>query len=204
MRCSEWCVGCPVSVGYTVCVACAVCGVYCVLCAVYCVCGVLVRDEVCFHISKSPIQLVSFVLFIFILSICPSFLLSFFLSYLPSFLPSYLPSCLLSSSILFTFLLYPPLNLYPSFLPLIPLYHPLSHHIPLSPPLPPHFLSLTPPSLSLLLSLSPLPPIPHFLPPTPSLYLPTGDSLTRKSLFDSLVAGCIPVLFSRASLTQYK
>eukprot|EP01038_Epipyxis_sp_PR26KG_P004343 gene4343-6146_t len=32
---------------------------------------------------------------------------------------------------------------------------------------------------------------------------PTGDSLTRKSLFDSLVAGCIPVIFSRASLTQY-
>ena len=32
---------------------------------------------------------------------------------------------------------------------------------------------------------------------------PTGDSLTRKSLFDSLVAGCIPVLFSRASLSQY-
>lgn len=32
---------------------------------------------------------------------------------------------------------------------------------------------------------------------------PTGDSVTRKSLFDSLVAGCIPVLFSRASLTQY-
>lgn len=32
---------------------------------------------------------------------------------------------------------------------------------------------------------------------------PTGDSITRKSLFDSLVAGCIPVLFSRASLTQY-
>lgn len=32
---------------------------------------------------------------------------------------------------------------------------------------------------------------------------PTGDSITRKSLFDSLVAGCIPVLFSRASLAQY-
>eukprot|EP01038_Epipyxis_sp_PR26KG_P012142 gene12142-16256_t len=32
---------------------------------------------------------------------------------------------------------------------------------------------------------------------------PTGDSITRKSLFDSLVAGCIPVLFSRASLSQY-
>ena len=32
---------------------------------------------------------------------------------------------------------------------------------------------------------------------------PTGDSITRKSIFDSLVAGCIPVLFSRASLSQY-
>lgn len=32
---------------------------------------------------------------------------------------------------------------------------------------------------------------------------PTGDSVTRKSVFDSLVAGCIPVLFSRASLSQY-
>ena len=36
------------------------------------------------------------------------------------------------------------------------------------------------------------------------MWRPVGDSLTRKSLFDSLVAGCIPVLFSRASLTQYK
>ena len=32
---------------------------------------------------------------------------------------------------------------------------------------------------------------------------PTGDSITRKSIFDSLVAGCIPVLFSRASISQY-
>lgn len=32
---------------------------------------------------------------------------------------------------------------------------------------------------------------------------PTGDSLTRKSLFDSLVGGCIPVLFSKASLETY-
>lgn len=32
---------------------------------------------------------------------------------------------------------------------------------------------------------------------------PTGDSITRKSLFDSLIAGCVPVLFSRASLAQY-
>ena len=32
---------------------------------------------------------------------------------------------------------------------------------------------------------------------------PTGDSVTRKSIFDSLVAGCIPVVFSRASIGQY-
>lgn len=32
---------------------------------------------------------------------------------------------------------------------------------------------------------------------------PTGDSVTRKSIFDSLVAGCVPVLFSKASLSQY-
>jgi hypothetical protein len=32
---------------------------------------------------------------------------------------------------------------------------------------------------------------------------PTGDSITRKSIFDSLVAGCVPVLFSKASLEQY-
>jgi hypothetical protein len=32
---------------------------------------------------------------------------------------------------------------------------------------------------------------------------PTGDSLTRKSLFDSMVAGCIPVVFAKATITQY-
>ena len=32
---------------------------------------------------------------------------------------------------------------------------------------------------------------------------PPGDSITRKSLFDSLVAGCVPVIFSKASLAQY-
>ncbi len=32
---------------------------------------------------------------------------------------------------------------------------------------------------------------------------PTGDSITRKSIFDSLASGCVPVLFSRASLAQY-
>jgi hypothetical protein len=32
---------------------------------------------------------------------------------------------------------------------------------------------------------------------------PTGDSLTRKSLFDSLVAGCIPIIFAKATITQY-
>lgn len=32
---------------------------------------------------------------------------------------------------------------------------------------------------------------------------PVGDSLTRKSLFDALVAGCIPVIFDRRSLSQY-
>lgn len=32
---------------------------------------------------------------------------------------------------------------------------------------------------------------------------PPGDSVTRKSLFDSLLAGCVPVLFMRASLSQY-
>jgi hypothetical protein len=30
-----------------------------------------------------------------------------------------------------------------------------------------------------------------------------GDTITRKSLFDSLVAGCVPVVFARASLSQY-
>lgn len=32
---------------------------------------------------------------------------------------------------------------------------------------------------------------------------PVGDSLTRKSLFDSLLAGCIPVIFDLRSLSQY-
>jgi hypothetical protein len=32
---------------------------------------------------------------------------------------------------------------------------------------------------------------------------PPGDSLTRKSLFDSLLAGCIPVVFSSATASQY-
>lgn len=32
---------------------------------------------------------------------------------------------------------------------------------------------------------------------------PPGDSITRKSLFDALVAGCIPVIFAKASLSQY-
>lgn len=32
---------------------------------------------------------------------------------------------------------------------------------------------------------------------------PTGDSLTRKSLFDSFLAGCIPVVFAKATITQY-
>lgn len=32
---------------------------------------------------------------------------------------------------------------------------------------------------------------------------PTGDSLTRKSLFDSLAAGCIPVVFAKATISQY-
>ena len=32
---------------------------------------------------------------------------------------------------------------------------------------------------------------------------PAGDSITRKSLFDSLVGGCIPVIFAKGSLAQY-
>lgn len=32
---------------------------------------------------------------------------------------------------------------------------------------------------------------------------PPGDSVTRKSLFDALLSGCVPVLNARASLTQY-
>lgn len=35
------------------------------------------------------------------------------------------------------------------------------------------------------------------------LYNIRRHSITRKSVFDALVAGCIPVLFSRASLSQY-
>ena len=54
--------------------------------------------------------------------------------------------------------------------------------------------------------------LPTYNPPCPPLPssicrycpAPSGDSLTRKSLFDALVAGCVPVIFSRASLTQYK
>ena len=32
---------------------------------------------------------------------------------------------------------------------------------------------------------------------------PAGDSITRKSIFDALVAGCVPVIFSRATISQY-
>ena len=32
---------------------------------------------------------------------------------------------------------------------------------------------------------------------------PPGDSLTRKSLFDSYMSGCVPVLFAKATLLQY-
>jgi len=32
---------------------------------------------------------------------------------------------------------------------------------------------------------------------------PPGDSLTRKSLFDSFATGCIPVIFIKGSITQY-
>eukprot|EP01036_Dinobryon_divergens_P031536 gene31536-40950_t len=32
---------------------------------------------------------------------------------------------------------------------------------------------------------------------------PPGDTVTRKSLFDSLLAGCVPVIFAKASLAQY-
>lgn len=32
---------------------------------------------------------------------------------------------------------------------------------------------------------------------------PPGDSLTRKSLFDSITTGCIPVINARATITQY-
>ena len=33
---------------------------------------------------------------------------------------------------------------------------------------------------------------------------PTGDSFTRKSLFDSYLAGCIPVIFSKLTLNMYE
>ena len=65
---------------------------------------------------------------------------------------------------------------------------------PYHPPTPPPRLPLTPPP--------PL-PIPH-LQRARYCPAPPGDSLTRKSLFDALVAGCVPVIFSRASLEQYK
>lgn len=32
---------------------------------------------------------------------------------------------------------------------------------------------------------------------------PAGDSITRKSIFDSLLAGCVPVIFARATMSQY-
>lgn len=32
---------------------------------------------------------------------------------------------------------------------------------------------------------------------------PPGDSITRKSIFDSLVSGCIPVIFAKGSMNQY-
>jgi hypothetical protein len=32
---------------------------------------------------------------------------------------------------------------------------------------------------------------------------PPGDSLTRKSLFDSFSTGCIPVIFIKGTITQY-
>lgn len=32
---------------------------------------------------------------------------------------------------------------------------------------------------------------------------PPGDSYTRKAIFDSIVSGCIPVVFYRESMTQY-
>ena len=32
---------------------------------------------------------------------------------------------------------------------------------------------------------------------------PPGDTITRKSLFDALVSGCVPVIFAKASLSQY-
>jgi len=32
---------------------------------------------------------------------------------------------------------------------------------------------------------------------------PPGDSVTRKSLFDALISGCVPVIFARATISQY-
>lgn len=32
---------------------------------------------------------------------------------------------------------------------------------------------------------------------------PPGDTITRKSLFDALTSGCVPVIFAKASLSQY-
>jgi xyloglucan galactosyltransferase MUR3 len=32
---------------------------------------------------------------------------------------------------------------------------------------------------------------------------PPGDSITRKSIFDALIAGCVPVIFAKASISQY-
>jgi hypothetical protein len=32
---------------------------------------------------------------------------------------------------------------------------------------------------------------------------PPGDSITRKSIFDALLAGCIPVIFAKGSMSQY-
>lgn len=32
---------------------------------------------------------------------------------------------------------------------------------------------------------------------------PPGDTVTRKSLFDALIAGCVPVIFAKATITQY-
>lgn len=32
---------------------------------------------------------------------------------------------------------------------------------------------------------------------------PPGDSVTRKSIFDALLGGCVPIIFARASLSQY-
>ena len=34
-------------------------------------------------------------------------------------------------------------------------------------------------------------------------FVPPGDSLTRKSLFDSFATGCIPVIFAQATINQY-